>query len=185
MAAGAAGPGRASVLIAERGLLFVYGTLQFPSVLRVLLGRVPRTQLAAAAGFRAAALAGRSYPGLVAGVGTVNGLVLAGLTPAETLILDAFEAGPYDFRGLTLTDGRTAWAYVWTDASAVLPGDWSAQEFAASRLGTFVVQCRVWRANYAAGSSGTGSNGTGSSGTGSSGTGSSGTGGMPRPQDDP
>jgi gamma-glutamylcyclotransferase (GGCT)/AIG2-like uncharacterized protein YtfP len=95
MTAGAAGPERAR-LIAQRGLLFVYGTLQFPDVLRVLLGRVPPAQPATATGWRAAALAGRSYPGLVAGTGTgtgtVSGLVLAGLASAEVQTLDAFES---------------------------------------------------------------------------------------------
>ncbi|WP_250292550.1 gamma-glutamylcyclotransferase, partial [Frankia sp. CiP1_Cm_nod1] len=45
--------------------LFVYGTLCFPEVARALLGRLPCSRPAAAAGWRAAALPGRAYPGLV------------------------------------------------------------------------------------------------------------------------
>ncbi len=52
-----ASSGRAAALIAQRGDLFVYGTLQFPDVLRVLLGRTPDNCSAALAGWRAAALA--------------------------------------------------------------------------------------------------------------------------------
>ncbi|WP_445548822.1 gamma-glutamylcyclotransferase, partial [Frankia sp. CiP1_Cm_nod2] len=45
--------------------LFVYGTLCFPEVARALLGRLPCSRPAAAAGWRAAALPGRAYPGPV------------------------------------------------------------------------------------------------------------------------
>lgn len=46
--------------------LFVYGTLRFDVVLEALLGRVPACTRASAPGWRAAALEGRVYPGLVA-----------------------------------------------------------------------------------------------------------------------
>ena len=50
----------------EPDALFVYGTLMFPEVLEVLLGRTPEMAPAALDGWRAAALADRVYPGLVA-----------------------------------------------------------------------------------------------------------------------
>jgi gamma-glutamylcyclotransferase (GGCT)/AIG2-like uncharacterized protein YtfP len=143
-------PGRASRLIAEGGSLFTYGTLQFPEVLMVLLGRSPKTEPAAVSGWRAAALAGRSYPGLVAAAGTATGRVLSGLGRQDIQIIDDFESGPYELRPLTLADGLTAWAYVWTDLAAVRPEDWSCEDFAARTLATFVLRCRDWRLSYEA-----------------------------------
>ena len=135
---------RPAALIAERGNLFVYGTLQFPEVLGVLLGRIPQISAAALVGWRAAALARRTYPGLTPAATTVRGMLLTGLTDDEVVLLDEYESGPYDLRKLTLTDGRYAWAYVWTDASSVLAADWSAARFAADQLPAFVVQCHAW-----------------------------------------
>jgi gamma-glutamylcyclotransferase (GGCT)/AIG2-like uncharacterized protein YtfP len=142
--------GRAATLIAERGDLFAYGTLQFPEVLRALIGRIPDSGAAALAGWRAAALARRTYPGLVPAGATVPGMLLTGLTAVELNILDEYESGPYELRKLTLSDGRLAWSYLWTDASSVLACDWSADEFAAEHLDGFVAQCRVWLAGRAA-----------------------------------
>ncbi|MGO8960909.1 MAG: gamma-glutamylcyclotransferase family protein [Streptosporangiaceae bacterium] len=145
--------GRAASLIAEGGDLFVYGTLQFSDVMRVLLGRIPDSSAAALAGWRAAALARRPYPGLVPAAGAAHGMLVSGLTADEVELLDEYESGPYDLRKLTLADGRAAWAYVWTEASIVLPSDWSAALFAAEHLPGFVVQCRAWLADRAQASS--------------------------------
>jgi gamma-glutamylcyclotransferase (GGCT)/AIG2-like uncharacterized protein YtfP len=142
--------GRAATLIAQRGDLFVYGTLQFPEVLHALLGRIPDSSPIALEGWRAAALARRTYPGLVPACATVPGTLLTGLTPEELQVLDEYESGPYDLRKLSLTDGRSAWSYVWTDATCVLPSDWSADEFAAEHLNGFVVQVGAWQAGRAA-----------------------------------
>jgi gamma-glutamylcyclotransferase (GGCT)/AIG2-like uncharacterized protein YtfP len=141
---------RVRQLLAHDGSLFAYGTLQFAEVLTVLLGRVPQTEPAAVTGWRAAALAGRSYPGLVAADGTTTGVVLAGLGRQDVEIIDDFESGPYELRPLTLSDGRVAWAYVWTDPAVVLPADWSSAEFADRTLAIFVRRCREWRLGYAA-----------------------------------
>lgn len=140
---------RSAALVAERGDLFVYGTLQFPEVLEVLLGRIPQISAAVLVGWRAAALARRTYPGLTAATTTVGGMLLSGLTEDEVVLLDDYESGPYDLRRLRLTDGRDAWAYIWTDASSVLAADWSAARFAADQLPGFVGQCQAWLANRA------------------------------------
>ena len=134
--------GRAAMLIAQRGDLFVYGTLQFPEVLRALLGRVPDGSPTTLDGWRAAALARRPYPGLVQADATVGGMLLTGLRAEELEVLDEYESGPYDLRKLSLADGRPAWSYVWTDATCVLPSDWSADEFAAEHLHDFHVPQR-------------------------------------------
>jgi gamma-glutamylcyclotransferase (GGCT)/AIG2-like uncharacterized protein YtfP len=141
--------GRAARMIAQRGDLFVYGTLQFPEVLRALLGRMPASKPVTLDGWRAAALARRPYPGLVAANATVPGMLLTGLTAEELEILDEYESGPYDLREFSLTDGRPAWSYVWTDASCVLASDWSADEFAAEHLFGFVARVGDWLAGRA------------------------------------
>ncbi|GAA2403644.1 hypothetical protein GCM10010420_33650 [Streptomyces glaucosporus] len=120
--------------------LFVYGTLRFPEVLRALLGRVPARTPAAVAGWRAAALRGRVYPGLVPADGTVTGLLLEDLTPAERHVLHTFEGDEYELRRLPLTDGRHCRAYVWS-AGRVLPGDWNAEDFAECHLAAFAARC--------------------------------------------
>ena len=140
---------RPAALIAERGDLFVYGTLQFPEVLEVLLGRIPQIGAAVLVGWRAAALARRTYPGLIPATTTVRGMLLTGLTDDEVVLLDEYESGPYDLRKVALTGGRDAWAYVWTDASSVLAADWSADLFAADQLPGFVGQCHAWLASRA------------------------------------
>ena len=136
--------GRAARMIAQRGDLFVYGTLQFPEVLRALLGRIPECGPVTLDGWRAAALARRPYPGLVAANATVPGMLLTGLTAEELEVLDEYESGPYDLRELALSDGRPAWAYAWTDATCVLASDWSADAFAAEHLSGFVVRVGDW-----------------------------------------
>jgi gamma-glutamylcyclotransferase (GGCT)/AIG2-like uncharacterized protein YtfP len=142
--------GRAAMMIAQRGNLFVYGTLQFPEVLRALLGRIPDYSPVTLDGWRAAALARRTYPGLVPANATVPGMLLTGLTAEELDVLDQYESGPYDLRKLSLTDGRPAWSYVWIDATCVLPSDWSADAFAAEHLSGFVAQVGAWFAGRGA-----------------------------------
>lgn len=133
-----------------RHALFVYGTLLFPDVVRTLIGRVPDRTAGSVAGWRAAALPGRVYPGLVpAAAATVAaGRLLTGLTPAEWHIIDAFENGGYDLTDLTLTDGRRGWAYTWAEDVTPLPDDWSAADFAARHLAGFVAHCAAWRRDH-------------------------------------
>jgi gamma-glutamylcyclotransferase (GGCT)/AIG2-like uncharacterized protein YtfP len=136
--------GRAARMIAQRGDLFVYGTLQFPEVLRALLGRIPDSRPVTLDGWRAAALARRPYPGLVPANATVPGTLLTGLSAEELEVLDEYESGPYDLREFSLTDGRPAWSYVWTDPTCVLASDWSAEAFAAEHLSGFVMRVGDW-----------------------------------------
>ncbi|WP_107660724.1 gamma-glutamylcyclotransferase family protein [Nocardia suismassiliense] len=129
----------------QRHALFVYGTLQFPEVLEVLIGRVPPLQPATAPGWRVATLTDRLYPGLVPAPNALaHGTVLSGLTPAEWQILDAFEDTEYDLRTIQLTDSTDpAWTYIWT--SAVTQEDWHPQTFATTHLTQFAAHCLEWR----------------------------------------
>ncbi|ONH29899.1 gamma-glutamylcyclotransferase family protein [Pseudofrankia asymbiotica] len=76
--------------------LFAYGTLMFGDIVEALLGRRPAFTAAAVAGWRAARLPGRVYPGLVPAAGRrASGLLLSGLSAAEWALLDAFEGDAY------------------------------------------------------------------------------------------
>lgn len=137
--------GRLDRLAAGRPALFVYGTLTFPDVRRGLLGRLPESAAAAGTGWRVAALHGRTYPGLVAGERTVDGLVLLDLRPDEWRVIDAFEDDTYDLRPIVLDGGGPAWTYVWDDPGAVAPDDWERGLFASRHLTEFASRCAVWR----------------------------------------
>jgi hypothetical protein len=130
--------------------LFAYGTLLFPDVVNVLLGRVPERVPAAAAGWRVAAVPGRVYPALVAGTSTAAGQLIRGLSRDEWAIIDAFEDDLYDLRRLPLVDGRDGWAYVGDD-STVSAENWDRDAFADRHLANYVERCRTWRRTYVPG----------------------------------
>ncbi|WP_328844835.1 gamma-glutamylcyclotransferase family protein [Streptomyces sp. NBC_00258] len=123
------------------GELFVYGTLQFAVVLEALLGRLPAHTLASAPGWRAAALEGRVYPGLVAAPGNAAaGLLLTDLTDQEWRLLDAFEDDRYDLRKVALSGGDYGLAYLWPDGE-VRPEDWDRAEFESLHLQAYTARC--------------------------------------------
>lgn len=118
--------------------LFVYGTLMFGDVLDALLDRVPASSPAQLPGWRAAALRGLPFPGLVEAPGsTVTGRLLGDLTAAERQVVHEFEGDLYDLRPVVLEDGRAAATYVWRDSALVLPHDWDPAHFAAHHLATY------------------------------------------------
>jgi len=125
--------------------LFVYGSLLFPEVLQVLLGRVPHSIDASAPGWRVAALHDRVYPALVPGPGSARGLLLIDLSQAEWQVLDDFEAKMYDLRLIALSDGRQGLAYVCDDAAEACSHDWDRNRFASDHLPAYVERCAVWR----------------------------------------
>jgi len=131
--------------------LFAYGTLQFPGILSALLRRVPEHAPGTVTGWRVAALAARTYPGIVpASQATATGILVTGLTPGEWRLIDAYEDDSYELRQLTLTDGRPGWTYAWVNYREVARHDWSAPDFAARHLADFTQRCRAWRERYEA-----------------------------------
>jgi|GEM_PF-481941 len=143
----AAGAGAGDGARDEREGLFVYGTLRFPEVLAVLLGRVPRLEPARAPGWRVRALSGVVYPGLVPDPAcTADGTLILGLSEAEQRLLDAFEGDLYERRRLALEDGRHGWAYIWRGRTE--PRDWDLAGFAERHLAAYVDGCRIWRARH-------------------------------------
>lgn len=141
----ASSAGRWDEIAAQAHSLFVYGTLQFPAVLEVLIDRVPQRETATAPGWRVAALPGRVYPGLVPHPnGLAHGTVLKGLTAPEWTILDAFEDDEYDLRTIQLSNSSgTAWTYVWTAPAA--QDDWHPDRFTTDHLPHFVTHSAQWR----------------------------------------
>ncbi|WP_194814341.1 gamma-glutamylcyclotransferase family protein [Nocardia sp. XZ_19_385] len=135
--------GRLDRLSGDGDVLFVYGTLQFPEVLTVLLGRCPERIPAQLPGWRVAALPDRVYPGLVPDpAGLAPGVLLAGLGPDDWAILDHFEDDEYDLRAVDLATGQ-AWTYVWT--AGVMPELWHSADFASTQLAAFLPCCEQWR----------------------------------------
>jgi gamma-glutamylcyclotransferase (GGCT)/AIG2-like uncharacterized protein YtfP len=126
--------------------LFAYGSLTVPDVLRAVLGRVPEHRPARVTGWRAAALRGRTYPGLVAGDGVVAGVVLTDLTEDERATLDAFEGPAYALTPVELDDGAPAVAYAWLDAAEVLAEAWDVERFRRDDLPAFLEMCAAWSA---------------------------------------
>lgn len=127
-------------------MLFVYGTLLFPPVLAAVLGRVPTMAPGTLTGWRAAALPGRRYPGLVPAAGVrARGQVLAGLTAGEWRRLDDFEGDEYERRSLALDGGDEVWTYVWLDPAGAADHDWDPDRFVADHLGDYVIGCTEWR----------------------------------------
>ncbi|KAL1210455.1 AIG2-like protein C [Cardamine amara subsp. amara] len=87
--------------------LFVYGSLQDPQVVYVLLNRVPDHVSAVLSAFQRFRIKGRVYPTILPdGSGEVTGKVLKGITDAELKILDDFEDVEYDRKAVEvmLTD---------------------------------------------------------------------------------
>ncbi|MGC4916355.1 gamma-glutamylcyclotransferase family protein [Streptomyces albogriseolus] len=133
-------------------VLFCYGTLQFDAVLRALLGRVPEQSPAFAPGYRAAALEGRVYPGLVVGppASLASGVLLTDLSDKEWRILDAFEDTRYELQEVPLSDGGCGWAYVWPGGD-VRAENWDATEFETQHLAAYAARCARLAPGLAAG----------------------------------
>jgi gamma-glutamylcyclotransferase (GGCT)/AIG2-like uncharacterized protein YtfP len=132
-------------------VLFCYGTLQFDDVLKALLGRVPERTPASAPGYRAAALEGRVYPGLVRSFGSAaSGVILTDLSNEEWRILDAFEDERYDLQEVPLSHGMSGWAYVWPGGD-VRAEDWDAAAFETHHLAAYAARCARLAPRLAAG----------------------------------
>ena len=144
---GATGPGNwQRTLPPDPGALFAYGTLRFPEVLRELLRRVPELTEGTVADWRVAALADRTYPGLIRAPGaTAAGVLITGLADGEWQLLDRYEDDDYGIEQLVLTDQRDAMTYVWRNEAEAAPHDWSAPDFARQHLADFALRCRAWR----------------------------------------
>jgi gamma-glutamylcyclotransferase (GGCT)/AIG2-like uncharacterized protein YtfP len=142
--------GRLALVSADPAPLFVFGSLLFPDVLRVLIDRDPHRVPTTITGWRAIALPERVYPGLIPDeAATATGHLLDDLTAAEWETLDAFEADIYTLARVHLDHTRHAWAYACANAAEFLTaGPWSPDEFACGHLPAYLERCAAWRHGY-------------------------------------
>jgi len=133
--------------------LFVYGTLMSPQVLRVLIGRLPElVHSATLEGYRRHPVKGQSFPGMIAGVGSVQGMLLKELTVSEMNVLDWFEGEEYTRKDVNIQCGTTlemTQTYVWSNPLSDLDtlSEWSYEDFCDFRLDSYlshtVKPCRI------------------------------------------
>jgi gamma-glutamylcyclotransferase (GGCT)/AIG2-like uncharacterized protein YtfP len=105
------------------GSVFVYGTLQYPSIVTLLLGRTPETTKALVKGYRRYGLHSFVFPAVIEDPkGQVEGLLLSGLSEEDMAILDDYEGDEYckhsvDVFSLDDPDTLlcTSSLYVWMD----------------------------------------------------------------------
>ncbi|HEY5603975.1 MAG TPA: gamma-glutamylcyclotransferase family protein [Gammaproteobacteria bacterium] len=97
--------------------LFVYGTLEFPIIVKKLLGKTLAGEPARLNGYERYLLVNRAYPGIISQPGAgVDGVLYLGITPKYLKRLDRYEDTIYERRRVQVTDSRgqpvAAWAYV-------------------------------------------------------------------------
>jgi gamma-glutamylcyclotransferase (GGCT)/AIG2-like uncharacterized protein YtfP len=119
--------------------VFTYGSLMFPEVWRIVVGREFRTVEGAVNGYAIHRVSEAPYPGIVAEAGsTVHGLVYLEVDPTSVARLDTFEGEYYERLSLSIhcVDGhrRTADAYVIPEENrhVLTTEPWTAESFVAS-----------------------------------------------------
>lgn len=140
-------PDRTSIGVSA-GALFVYGTLQFPEVIKNLIDRVPSMRPARLSDHLAAKLIDRVYPGLVEVSGyTTDGFVIDGLTADDWKILDRFEDFFYELVPVSVTVEQHSTIRAVTyrlppDSPIIeLNNSWSRSEFANLHLDEYGPRC--------------------------------------------
>jgi inositol oxygenase len=118
-------------------LVFVYGTLLFPEVMRAVTGRAFPAEPARVEGFARVCVRGAVFPALVERPGAATaGRLCRGVDAASLARLDAFEGALYARRALRVrTDsGETVSAWAWVaaaDAHGALGDEpWDPEAFA-------------------------------------------------------
>ena len=126
--------------------LFVYGTLQFPEILRALLNEVPDMTPAKLKGYRAASLKNRMFPGLVkSDDSSTDGFVLD-LTVEQYGIIAAWEDEKYiehyfQNKEITVeadTSSEVVQVFLWNDESSALPENWDKEKFYKTHLDEYL-----------------------------------------------
>ena len=127
--------------------LAAYGTLQFPEILRSLLGRLPEAAPGAIIDHEARRLHGVSYPGLIpVPGGAAPAQLLMDLSEEDWAILDAYED---DFYALTpvrvrVEDGSEVDAIAYCVPESMASNhSWTTQWFLVEHLETFLGEIGV------------------------------------------
>jgi len=125
--------------------VFTYGTLSFPDVLEVVVGRQWPGIEAALDGYRCARFVGGQFPGLIASPDDrVLGVVYRDIDRATLARLDDFEGDLYVRRLLEVTvDGAPLAAFTYLVAArfhARFAGDWDRDWFARHHKRAFIAR---------------------------------------------
>ncbi len=125
--------------------MFTYGSLEFPAVLRAVIGRVPASEPAVLEGFARFRVRDASYPGIVAAPGArTEGTLWRGLDADALSALDRFEGALYERLRLPVRTraGATVQAHVYVVRAArrdVLgPEPWDKERFEREHLVGFL-----------------------------------------------
>lgn len=119
--------------------VFTYGSLMFPQVWqRVVRGGYRRAD-ASAVGHARYAIAGETYPGMVAQAGaSVQGVLYFDVEPRDLDALDFFEGADYrrDEIAVTLASGETvrAQTYLYLRAERLSASAWRPEDFQMARF---------------------------------------------------
>ncbi|WP_455201836.1 gamma-glutamylcyclotransferase family protein [Kaarinaea lacus] len=97
--------------------LFVYGTLEFPQVVKKVLGTTLVGEYAELPGYERFLLVNRNYPGIIRNsAARVDGVLYHGVTPKQFKLLDRYEDRFYERRKVVVETGHSqiiiAWAYI-------------------------------------------------------------------------
>ncbi len=114
--------------------LFIYGTLQFPAVLRKITGKTFHSVTAVLPGFKRLRVKNCDYPAVIANSNsTVNGMLLLDVDEKSMEQISAFEGEEYKLMQATVLAEQKkvhAHVFVWHEAVGLLEeGDWDEKEF--------------------------------------------------------
>lgn len=125
--------------------VFTYGSLEFPSVLGAVIGRVPARVPAVLEGFARFRVRGASYPGIVASEGArTDGTLWRGLDLDALAALDRFEGALYERirRPVRTRAGREVLAHVYvvrdSRRDVLGPEPWDKARFGREQLAAFL-----------------------------------------------
>ncbi|KAL6775751.1 hypothetical protein ACKKBG_A18350 [Auxenochlorella protothecoides x Auxenochlorella symbiontica] len=130
--------------------IFVYGTLQYPEVLRALIGRVPDLTPATLTGYRRYCVSQQVFPAIIPGEAddSVKGYTLYGLNAHEVKVMDEFESEEYVKTAGAVLNAETdrlesVLYYVWHPSleSQLERRSWSPEAFREQHLQAYTKMC--------------------------------------------
>ena len=124
----------------------MYGSLQFPKIVKLLIGRAPTTTDVLLHDHRVAALKDRKFPGLISEANcTAQGKIID-ITDEEFSVISDFENESYtkhfyESRTVSVVVANKqieAITFVWTDPNTVLDTDWNKEDFQKTHLNSYI-----------------------------------------------
>ena len=129
--------------------LFVYGTLEFPQVIRKLLGVNLVGEYAELPGYERFMLVNKHYPGIIRNsIARVDGFLYEGVTAKQFAILDRYEDDFYERCRVVVETAHAqsvaAWTYIipLRHKRALSNKSWNREDFMRTQLKRFLnVRC--------------------------------------------